>query len=65
MDSDWSMSEAGMIKALSSSKEKKVFPIIIGNGKLPLYLFSNAHISSSDPTNLDELTKTIKNIIDK
>lgn len=23
MDSDWSMSEAGMIKALSSSKEKK------------------------------------------
>jgi hypothetical protein len=65
MDSDWSMSEAGMIKALSSSKEKKVFPIIIGNEKLPLYLFSNAHISSSDPTNLDELTKTIKNIIDK
>lgn len=26
MDSDWSMSEAGMIKALSSSKEKRYFP---------------------------------------
>lgn len=65
VDSDWSMSEAGMIKALSSSKEKKVFPIVIGNEKLPLCLFNNAHISSSDTTNLDELTKTIKNIIDK